>query len=184
MPYGHNTHVSLSEIESRFSAHQKTALLGLYLIPSLLVSKTLEEVTDELTPLEKMYAGDLTDSFFRELHQWYLKWEHEKYTHGINALPTSLSHTLPQVSSYYANIGIILRILCTLPVTSCSAERSFSALKRVKSSLRSSIGNKRLSALTLLHIHRDVDIDIPEMTDEFDRRHPRRMKLANILQDS
>ena len=172
----------LSEIESRFSAHQKTALLGLYLIPSLLVSKTLEEVTDELTQLVKMYAGDLTDNFFSELHQWYLKWEHEKNTHGINAQAflTLYLRFHPTMPTLVSSCGI----LCTLPVTSCSAERSFSALKRVKSSLRSSMGNERLSALTLLHIHRDIDIDITEVTNEFARRHPRRMKLANILQDS
>ena len=171
----------LSEIESRFNSHQKTALLGLYLISLLLVSKTLKDVTDELRPLEKMYAGDLNDNFFSELHQWYLKWECEKHAHGISALSTSLSDTLPHVSSYYANIGIIMRILCTLPVTSCSSERTFSALKRIKTSLRSSMGTERLTALTLLHIHRDIDIDIPEVIDDFARRHPRLMKLANIL---
>ena len=81
--------------------------------------------------------------------------------------------------------GIILaQVHLACDIMFCREVLHFSALKRVKSSLRSSIGNKRLSALTLLHIHRDVDIDIPEMTDEFDRRHPRRMKLANILQDS
>lgn len=173
----------LSEIGSRFSSHQKTALLGLYLIPSLLVTKTLEEVTETLKPLEMMYSGDLNDSnFVSELHQWYVKWKREENTHGINALPTSLCHTLPYVSSYYANIGILLRLLCTLPVTSCSSERSFSALKRIKTSLRSTMGNERLTGLTLLHIHRDIDIDIQEVIDEFARRHPRRMKLANLLE--
>ena len=131
-----------------------------------------------------MYADDLKDgSFTSELHQWYLKWESVRNDHGLDALPTSLSHTLPHASSYYANIGILLRILCTLPVTSCSFERSFSALKRIKTFLRSSMGNERLTALTLLHIHRDIEIDIPEVIDEFARRYPRRMKLANILQD-
>ena len=73
--------------------------------------------------------------------------------------------------------------MCTLPVTSCSSERSFSALKQIKTSLRSSMGNERLTALTLLYIHRDVEIDIEEVIVEFGRRYPRRMKLANILQD-
>ena len=166
----------LSEIESRFSAHQKTALLGLYLIPSILVTKKFEEIIEDLKPLEEMYASDLKDDTFKnELHQWYLKWEREKKSHRVHALPTSLSHTLPHASSYYANIGILLSILCTLPVTSCSAERSFSALKRIKTALRSSMG---LSSLTLLHVHRDIDIDISEVVDEFARRHPRRIELA------
>ena len=37
--------------------------------------------------------------------------------------------------------------------------------------------------LTSLHLHRDIDIDIPEILDEFARRHPRRMELTNILAD-
>ena len=32
---------------------------------------------------------------------------------------------------------------------------------------------------SLLHIHRNIDIDI--VIDEFARRHPHHMKLANIL---
>ena len=43
------------------------------------------------------------------------------------------------------------------------------------------MGNERLTGLTLLHIHRDIHNDIQEVFDEFARRHPRRMKLANIL---
>ena len=125
----------LSEIESRFSVHQKTALLGLYLIPSIAITKKFEEIVEKLSPLE-MYESDLKYSTFQnELHQWYLKWEKEKNLHGVHALPASLSHTLPHASSYYPNIGVLLRILCTLPVTSCSSERSFSALKRQPSDL-------------------------------------------------
>ena len=64
----------LSEIESRFSSHQKTALLGLYLIPSILINNRLQDVIEKLGPLEKMFSDDLNDgSFSGELHQWYLK---------------------------------------------------------------------------------------------------------------
>ena len=45
------------------------------------------------------------------------------------------------------------------------------------------MGNERLTALTLLHVHRDIEIDAPQVIDEFARRYPRRMKLSNILQD-
>ena len=89
------------------------------------------------------------------------------------SLPTSLYFSLPHASSIFPNIQVLLKILCTLPVTSCSAERSFSRLKHVKSPLRSSMVNERLSALTLLHTHYDIEIDIPEVIDEFARRYPR-----------
>ena len=44
-------------------------------------------------------------------------------------------------------------------------------------SLRSSMGNKRLTTLTLLHVHRDIEVDVPQVMDELARRYPRRMKL-------
>ena len=78
-------------------------------------------------------------------------------------------------------ISTLLVVLCTLPVTSCSAERSFSGLKHVKTSLRSTMGNNRLSSLSMLYIHRDIDISLPEVIEEFARRYPRRLQLANIF---
>ena len=68
------------------------------------------------------------------------------------------------------SIYTLVRILCTLLVTSCTAERSFSAVKRIKTALRASMATRRLTALSLLHVHRD----------EFARRHPRRLRMANI----
>lgn len=175
----------ISEIKARFSSHQKTALLGLHLIPSILVTKPFSEIRDVLNPLQDLYVDDLQDSSITaEVHQWYMKWKAEKEEHGMEALPKTLAFTLPHCSSYYANIDILLRILCTLPVTSCSSERSFSALKRIKTQLRSSMTNERLTSLTLLHVHQDIPVDISETIDEFSRRYPRRLRLINILTDS
>ena len=54
-----------------------------------------------------------------ELGQWYLQWKSEKETHsGEQALPRCLVFAVPQYSSYFSNLQILLRILCTLPVTS------------------------------------------------------------------
>ena len=38
-----------------------------------------------------------------------------------------------------------------------------------------------VTSLTLLNLHRDINIDIPDVIDEFARRHPRRMELGDIL---
>ena len=44
------------------------------------------------------------------------------------------------------------------------------------------MGNERLTALILLHVHRDIEVDIPQVINEFAKRYPKRMKLNNILQ--
>ena len=174
----------LSEMEKRFDHHQQTALQGLYLVPSVLVGKTLEEVKPMIQKLGDLYSSDIPfcTSLLSEFHCWYMKWKNQERDHGLASLPTSLHHTLPQVSSLFPNITVLLQILCTLPVTSCTSERAFSGLKRIKTPLRSTMGNERLSSLSLVHLHRDIAINIDEMIDEFARRYPRRLQLANILQ--
>ena len=50
----------------------------------------------------------------------------------------------------------VLKIYAVLPISSCEAERSFSALKRLKTYLRSNMGQNRLSSLALMHIERNT----------------------------
>ena len=96
---------------------------------------------------------------------------------GSSCLPSTLSSTLPRISSFYPNIKALVTILRTLSVISCSAERAFSGLKHSKTDLHSSMTNERLTSLSLLHMHADIVIDIEKVIDEFSRRHPRRMTL-------
>lgn len=112
-----------------------------------------------------------------------MKWQQHLKEYGQNSLPSTLTETLRNISVMYPNIKVLVSILCTLPVTSCSAERSFSGLKRIKSAIRSSMTTERLSGLTLLHLHRDIPIDIQTAIDEFSRRHPRQLQMSNILDD-
>ena len=53
----------------------------------------------------------------------------------------------------------------------------------IKTALRSTMGNERLTSLALLHLHRDIEINIPQVINEFARLYPRRMELHDILAD-
>ncbi len=94
---------------------------------------------------------------------------------------SSVIQTLRHISSVLLNIKACATILYTLSVTTCSAERSFSALKRIKTSFRSTMTNERLSGLTLLNVHRDIAIDIPAAINHFARLHPRRIRMIEML---
>ncbi len=170
----------LLEIDTRFSKHQQTAIQGLSLVPSILVKSTTEEIAVKLTELVNMYSEDLPHpaSVESESQCWQMKWKQELDTHGQACLPTTASQAMRHATSLFPNIRVLLAILCTLPVTSCSSERSFSGLKRIK------MVHERLTGLSLVHLHRDIPISIPDAIDEFARRHPRRMELLNIFVDS
>ena len=56
------------------------------------------------------------------------------------------------LNTEYPNVEIACRIFITMAVTNCSAERSFSGLKRVKNYLRSKMTENRLNSLAILCI--------------------------------
>ena len=62
-----------------------------------------------------------------------------------------------------------VRLLLVLPATSCTAERSFSCLRRLKSWLRSNMGEQRLTYLALLNINRELvdNIDLKKVVNGF-----------------
>ena len=63
----------------------------------------------------------------------------------------------------------LLWLYLTFPLTSTAAERTFSALRRLLTYLRSTMMEKRLNNCLLLHIHKDVtdSIDLVEIAKEF-----------------
>ena len=66
----------------------------------------------------------------------------------------------------------VMHILAVIPATSCSAERSFSALRISKTYLRSTMGQQRVSNIALIHIERAyanfiLENDIERIIDIF-----------------
>ena len=61
-----------------------------------------------------------------------------------------------ELKDIFPYVDIALRMLLCTPVSNCSTERSFSVLKRIKSYLRSSIGEERFSALAIMNIEADI----------------------------
>jgi len=58
-------------------------------------------------------------------------------------------------------------ILFMLPISTASAERSFSILQRLKTWLRSRMGEEWLTGLALLNIHLDFAVSLDNVTDRF-----------------
>jgi hypothetical protein len=61
----------------------------------------------------------------------------------------------------------ILCIMLVIPVSSCTSERSFSALRRLKTYIRSTMGQIRLNDISILHVHRDEEINLEIVANQF-----------------
>jgi len=74
---------------------------------------------------------------------------------------------------FFPLIYNLLKILGTLPVSTASTERSSSTLKSLKTYLRNTIGQERLTGLTLLNIYRDVIVDPLLIVNKLTQRRKR-----------
>lgn len=75
----------------------------------------------------------------------------------------------PAVGEMLCEVVKCIKLLQVVPITTAAAERSFSVLRRLKSYLRSTMGQKRLNNLAVLHAHRDVldELDIRPVINDF-----------------
>ena len=64
---------------------------------------------------------------------------------------------------YFPHIHTILQLVISLPVSTAEVERSFSALNRLKTVGRSSMGEARLNGLALAYVHKTMDISPEEI---------------------
>ena len=108
-----------------------------------------------------------------EYRMWVRKWKQEDRT-----VPDKLIDAFIACDSIaFPNLHILLQCALTLPITSCSSERSFSQLKHLKTSHRST---ERLSGLALMKINWDYCEKLYEpsvmkqLVQEFHQMHPRK----------
>ncbi len=90
---------------------------------------------------------------------------------SVQDRPQSALPALDVIPHRYENIRRLLQIFCTLPVSTCTAERAFSALKILKTYLRNSMTDERLTGLALMYIHPEIEIDIETVIDRFAAGH-------------
>ncbi|CAI6365283.1 unnamed protein product [Macrosiphum euphorbiae] len=67
---------------------------------------------------------------------------------------------LKESKIFYPSVFLAICIGLSFPATTCTAERSFSTFRRVKTWLRSTMNNERLNALCMMNVHKSTIIDL------------------------
>lgn len=144
-----------------------------YLIPGKLQDLSEKCVED----IYNYYGDDMLmtlDEFKREVTRWRHRWPITE-----DDPPQTLVETLDFADpELYPGIYVAVKTLLTYPVSTCVAERSFSSMKRLKTPLRNTMSEDRLSSLSVLHIHKHKELDVNEVISEFARRKNRRLALC------
>ena len=168
----------ISEMKFRFNKFSITASKVLYLVPELKCSES--DIVTKIAPVSKMYKADLInpDIVDQEITLWMKKREDVPKSQRGSTLAKA---TKECDEDLFSNIFLLLKIACTLPVTSCECERSFSAMKRHRTWLRSTMKTERLAALTIMNVHREAEVDYGKVVQQFVRLHPRKLDESNCI---
>ena len=168
------------ELQSRFYDGQQEVIQGWSVIPQVAVTlANWREPFKEFCERYEVLFPNVA-AMDAELCLWGQFCRH--LAEGDEPLPTTAKETLQVCDSImYPNIAKALQIMCTLPVSTSECERSVSALRRLKTYTRSTMGEERLTGLALLHVHHDMPINVEQIVTRFAQFHPRRLSLENIF---
>ncbi len=75
----------------------------------------------------------------------------------------------------FRQIYLFLKLYLTVPVSTAEGERSFSVLKLLKDSLRTTMLQESLSKLAIIKMNNDTEIDLEEIINEFAKFKKRKL---------
>ncbi|KAL6481128.1 hypothetical protein MHYP_G00092080 [Metynnis hypsauchen] len=163
----------LSELERRFSRRNCDIMNS---IQALNPQKDafLKETT--LFSFARLYDSNI-DDLGHELHQFRRILDRKKQT-GMQR-PSSTVELIQFIEPYkevFFELYRLCKIAVAIPVSTASCERSFSTLKLVKTYLRSTMNDERLSNLGVLSIEskRAKALSLDSFVDRFARNHKNR----------
>ena len=88
----------------------------------------------------------------------------------------------PTLRAIYSEVETLVRILLTMPAANGTSERTFSALRRIKTYLRSTMSQTRPKNMMTLHKQSTDDFDPNKVAEEFvNRVERRRFVFRNFL---
>lgn len=168
----------MSDLKERLSPDVMNLFsLGVFLPRTTYGEDDLIAVCKVAVTYKQLLQNAPVSSIVAEFKLWVAKWKRE-VLEGVK-----IPNNLPQIvdscdTDLYPSINMFLRILATLPVSAATAERTFSTLRRLKTWLRSTMGEERLTGLALLHIHQDIEVDIESVITRFAKSSQRRIEFV------
>lgn len=161
------------DLQSRFGGETLEKLGELaYFIPDCIVQSQNDAAVDYASLLKSYFRNEPASEFKLrgEIAFWRQKWTRQQTKKPKEALLQTAADSLAACDK---QAFPLLLILFTLPVSTASAERSFSTLRRLKTWLRSRMGEERLTGLALSNIHRDIPVSTDDVINRFAKTQKR-----------
>ncbi|CAF2160173.1 unnamed protein product [Rotaria magnacalcarata] len=168
-----------ANVDKRLSVFSHTRIQLLTQVRPECITAAACSTTELYKKLKQEFSERLPQplQLFGEVERWKIECiDLMKKPNGYNLWMSDLLTKCNPV--FYPNIHFLLVFLATLPVTTSSAERAFSSLKRIKTYCRSTMVEDRLNGLAVAFIHKNVEINPHKILDLFVQRNQRRFDFG------
>ena len=121
-------------------------------LEQLLLKAVKHEDYEELKSVSGLYQADLhTEDLKAQLLALPSQISNPNFSDILNYL----QRLDKPARSLYCEVVTIVRLLLVMPASNATSERLFSALRRIKTYLRTTMTQERLNNSTLLHVHQE-----------------------------
>ena len=151
----------ISSLQIRYSSTQEKAFSLLQLHPKEMSKLDKSSFLTVLEDINSLY-GDILPNFIPDATTWYEMWKNKNIANEI----TDCMSLIEEATKFYPAVSEAFKIGMTLSATTCSIERSFSTLRRVKTWNRSTMSDDRLSGLCMLSVHKKRINNCPNFIDK------------------
>ena len=103
---------------------------------------------------------------------------------NLSTCSQALRSMVPTMRAMFPRVEGLIRLLIVNPAFFATTDRSFGSLRRLKTYLRSTYGQRRLNSIAICHVHKYVidGIDVRELMKEFVlRRDSRAAAFGHVL---
>ncbi|KAH9686649.1 TTF-type domain-containing protein [Citrus sinensis] len=174
----------LMELNSRFS-EQTVELLTLSSALDPVDGFKSFDIDNICSLAEKFYPHDFTPNevlaLRRELEHYQIDALSDPRFQNMASLSELCRRFVETIKSqHYLLIDRLIRLVLTLPVSTATTERAFSAMKLIKTSLRSEIENEFFfSDCMVIYVEREITdiVDSDSVIDDFYNLKPRKVQL-------
>ena len=103
--------------------------------------------------------------------------------HDVHTLKTHLQRLSSAEKELICEVIRLIKIVLVMPATNCTSERSFSALRRLKTYLRANMSQEGLNNMMILHVHKNHtdNISLSDVVNDFISKGHRRSQVFGKL---
>ncbi len=129
------------------------------------------------------YKGDIEKTQLKTqletLHVYIQRQDPDTSNISIRRIVDYVRDMKPTTKCLFSQVVTVVKLVLVMPATNATSERTFSALRRIKTYLRSTMTQERLNNLMVLHVHREAtdNIDISSTANEFVSRKETRSAI-------